>query len=60
MGLLIDTNVLSELRKKDRCDPRVRDWYAGIAESDIYVSVIVLGEIRRRAQLLRLKNLQVV
>ena len=52
MGLLIDTNVLSELRKKDRCDKHVRIWFAGIAESDIYVSVIVLGEIRRGVELL--------
>lgn len=56
MGLLIDTNVLSELRKKERCDPRVRDWFAGISESDIYVSVIVLGEIRRGAELLRRRD----
>lgn len=56
MGFLIDTNVLSELRKKERCDPRVRDWYAGIAESDIYISVVVLGEIRRGAELLRRRD----
>jgi predicted nucleic acid-binding protein len=45
MGLLIDTNILSELRKKERCDPRVRDWFAGIAESDIYVSVSLLSPL---------------
>ena len=53
MGLLIDTNVLSELRKGARCDPHVTDWYAGVSESDIFVSVIVLGEIRRGTDLLR-------
>ena len=25
-GLLLDTNVLSELRKRNRCDPGVCDW----------------------------------
>jgi predicted nucleic acid-binding protein len=53
---LIDTNVLSELRKGDRCDLRVRDWYASISEADIFVSVIVLGEIRRGAELLRRRD----
>ncbi len=47
MGFLIDTNVLAELRKGERGDPGVQAWYAGISSSDIYVSVIVLGEIRR-------------
>jgi len=56
MGLLIDTNVLSELRKGARCDPHVTDWYAGVSESDIFVSVIVLGEIRRGTELLRRRD----
>ena len=56
MGFLIDTNVLSELRKGVRCDPHVREWYAGVSESDIYLSVIVLGEIRRGAELLRRRD----
>ncbi len=56
MGFLIDTNVLSELRKGTRCDPFVREWYAGIAETDIYISVIVLGEIRRGVELLRRRD----
>lgn len=47
MEFLIDTNVLAELRKGDRGDPGVQAWYTGIASSDIYVSVVVLGEIRR-------------
>lgn len=56
MGFLIDTNVLSELRKGERCNPHVRQWYVGIAASDIYVSVIVLGEIRRGIELLRRRD----
>jgi len=56
MGHLIDTNILSELRKGVRCDPRVRNWYACISESDIYISVIVLGEIRRGSELLRRRD----
>lgn len=53
MGFLIDTNILAELRKGERGDRQVRAWYASISASDIYVSVITLGEIRRGAELLR-------
>lgn len=56
MGFLIDTNILSELRKGERGDQRVRTWYSGISASDIHVSVIVLGEIRRGAELLRRRD----
>ena len=56
MGFLIDTNILAELRKRERCNPSVCHWYAGVAESDIYISVIVLGEIRRGVELLRRRD----
>ena len=47
MNYLIDTNIISEVRKGDRCDPRVAVWYASIDDADIYLSVLVLGEIRK-------------
>lgn len=47
MNYLIDTNIISEVRKGDRCDPRVAAWYASIDDADIYLSVLVLGEIRK-------------
>lgn len=56
MGFLIDTNILAELRKGDRGDARVWTWYGGVAAAEIYVSVIVLGEIRRGAELLRRRD----
>ena len=56
MGFLIDTNILSELRKGERGNQQVRSWYAGISAADIYVSVIVMGEIRRGAELLRRRD----
>jgi predicted nucleic acid-binding protein len=56
VGFLIDTNILSELRKGERADQQVRTWYASISVSDIQVSVIVLGEIRRGAELLRRRD----
>jgi toxin FitB len=43
---LIDTNVISEVRKGERCNRHVASWYASIDDADVYLSVLVLGEIR--------------
>jgi predicted nucleic acid-binding protein len=45
MTYLLDTNVVSELRKRAP-DPRVLAWYERAAPSEIFLSVITLGEIR--------------
>jgi predicted nucleic acid-binding protein len=47
MSYLIDTNIISEVRKGDRCDPRVSAWYASIGEEELFLSTLVLGEIRK-------------
>ncbi len=46
MTYLIDTNVISEIRKGSRCDPRVAAWWKKVSDGDLYLSVLVLGEIR--------------
>jgi predicted nucleic acid-binding protein len=53
---LIDTNVISEVRKGDRCNRRVASWYASIDDADIYLSVLVLGEIRTGIERARAKE----
>jgi hypothetical protein len=53
MRYLIDTNIIAEVRKGTRCDPRVSRWWAGIADADLFVSVLVLGEIRKGIELAR-------
>ena len=47
MNYLIDTNIISEVRKGAKCDQNVAAWYELIADADIYLSVLVLGEIRK-------------
>ncbi len=47
MSYLIDTNVISEVRKGARCDARVAGWFGSVEDSELYLSVLVLGEIRR-------------
>lgn len=46
MNYLIDTNVISEVRKGPRCDSRVAAWYGSIADGSLFLSVLVIGEIR--------------
>lgn len=47
MGFLIDTNILSEVQKGDRADPSVRAWYDSIDAHDLYLSVLVIGEVHQ-------------
>ena len=47
MNYLIDTNIISEVRKGRRCDPNVASWYEKIEDASLYLSVLVIGEIRK-------------
>lgn len=53
MSYLIDTNIIAEVRKGDRCHPRVAHWWASIADDELFLSVLVLGEIRKGIELVR-------
>jgi predicted nucleic acid-binding protein len=53
MSCLIDTNIISEVRKGARCDAHVSAWYASIADEDLFLSTLVLGEIRKGVELAR-------
>jgi len=57
-GFLLDTNVLSEPRKGTRCDPGVRDWMEHVVAEELFVSVMVLGEIRRGIERIRMRDQQ--
>ena len=46
MSYLIDTNVLSELRRK-LPDPGVVDWFSQRPPTTLHLSVLTLGEIRK-------------
>jgi predicted nucleic acid-binding protein len=57
MSYLIDTNIISEVRKGARCDAHVSAWYASIADEDLFLSTLVLGEIRKGIELARSRDL---
>lgn len=52
---LLDTNLISELRKRDRANPGVTRFFSRLAEQEApaYISVITIGELRRGVELIR-------
>jgi toxin FitB len=54
--VLIDTNVLAELRKGERADLHVQAWFAALAPDEIFVSVLTLGEIRKGVENVRRRD----
>jgi predicted nucleic acid-binding protein len=44
---LIDTNVISELRKGHRANPHVTAWLGRQNDDQLFLSVLVVGELRR-------------
>ena len=56
MSYLLDTNVVSELRKGERCSPALREWFAPIDTSELYLSVLVVGEIERGIERIRQRD----
>jgi predicted nucleic acid-binding protein len=56
MSFLLDTNIISEVRKGERCDSKVSAWYASITDDDLFLSTLVLGEIRKGVELARRRD----
>ncbi len=50
---LVDTNVISEIRKGQRSDANVSNWYAAVDESHLFISSLTVGEIRKGTELAR-------
>lgn len=51
--VLLDTNVVSELRKGARADAGVRACFDGLAERDVHLAVHTVGELRCGVERLR-------
>ena len=47
MTWLVDTNIISEIRKGARCHSAVAAWWAGVEDRDLFLSALTLGEIRK-------------
>lgn len=56
MSYLIDISVLSELRKGRRCHPGVAAWFESVSSEEIFLSVLVVGEVRRGIERIRRRD----
>lgn len=56
MSFLLDTNVVSELRKGSRAHPGARRWFESLEAEEVFLSVIVIGEIRRGIESIRRRD----
>lgn len=56
MSFLVDTNVISELRKGARADARVRAWFQSVDDAALHLSVLVIGELRQGVERLRRRD----
>lgn len=56
MKFLVDTNVLSELRKGPRANAGVLDWFRSVDAAALHLSVLVIGELRQGVERLRRRD----
>jgi toxin FitB len=56
VSYLLDTNVVSEIRKKTP-DPRVSAWFASVPDDELFLSVLAVGEIRQGIERLARRDL---
>lgn len=47
MSYLVDASVISELRKGARANAGVVSWFEEVADDEIHLSVLTVGELRR-------------
>ena len=52
-GYLLDTNAISEIRKGKKAAASVRAWLETVRGSELHLSVLTLGEVRKGVELLR-------
>jgi len=55
---LVDTNVISEARKKSKANKGVRAFFQQVIgdESRLFISVVTVGELRRGVELIRYRG----
>ena len=56
MSFLLDTDVISELRKRDRIDEGVEQWFSDVDDVEVFISVLTVGEIRRGIESIRRRD----
>jgi predicted nucleic acid-binding protein len=54
---LLDTNVISELRKR-RPHPAVADWLRGVPADSLHIAALTLGELQAGVEVTRAQDIQ--
>jgi predicted nucleic acid-binding protein len=54
---LLDTNVISELRKR-RPHPAVVDWLRGVPADSLHISALTLGELQAGVEVTRAQDIE--
>ena len=56
MAYLLDTNIISELQKGARATPSVQAWFAQASYGDLFLSVLIIGELQQGIARLRRRD----
>ena len=56
MSYLLDTNVVSELRKRRRANGNVVAWFRQRRRGELFLSVLTVGELRRGVERVRRRD----
>jgi predicted nucleic acid-binding protein len=56
LSYLLDTNVISELRKGKRCNLGVASWFANLLPAEFYLSALTIGEIQKGIESIRRRD----
>lgn len=56
MSFLLDTNVISEARKGAAANPAVAEWFASADPTQLFLSVLVVGELRQGVELAKRRD----
>ena len=56
MTWLIDTDIISEVRKGARCHPAVAAWWSRVEDRDLFLSTLTIGEIRKGVETVRARD----
>lgn len=56
MSYLLDSNIVSELRKRERANPGLVEWFAGVDDAELFLSVLTIGELRRGIESIRRRD----
>jgi predicted nucleic acid-binding protein len=56
LSFVLDTNVVSEVRKGTRANEGVMRWLSSVDDGDLYLSVLVIGEVRQGIEGLRRRD----